>query len=177
MKYKFILGLVLLTSLLVFSVITVTARPDYMAAFMKQYDVTGTRLATCDMCHINPNGGGPRDSYGLAYAGNGKNFSAIEELDSDGDGFTNIEEISALTFPGDSDDYPVIAELYETGTINPDNASVNITNKTDTIVNSGISTEVGSESNIKTTATEVQSPGFGAMLAVFGIITAFYAKR
>jgi hypothetical protein len=35
-----------------------------------------------------------------------KAFESIENLDSDNDGFTNIEEIRNLTFIGDEKDFP-----------------------------------------------------------------------
>lgn len=177
MKYKVIMGVLLLTILLATFTPSVSARPNYMSAFLDQYNVGDTRLATCDMCHINPNGGGPRDSYGLTYAENGKDFVAIEGQDSDGDGFTNIEEINALTFPGDPDDYPVVAEVTKTETINVENSSVNSKNETDTIVNTETSTDTGSKSDLESTTTEVQSPGFSAIIAVFGMIAVFYIKR
>jgi hypothetical protein len=44
--------------------------------------------------------------YGLDYLKNGNNASAIVLLDSDGDGFTNDEELVQGTFPGDSNSYP-----------------------------------------------------------------------
>ena len=47
-----------------------------------------------------------RNSYGSAYGSNNRNFATIEPLDSDGDGFTNIVEINARTFPGNSASRP-----------------------------------------------------------------------
>ena len=49
------------------------------------------------------------NSYGLAYNTAGANqaaLRAIESANSDGDAATNIEEIRALTFPGNAGDYP-----------------------------------------------------------------------
>jgi hypothetical protein len=68
----------------------------------------------CGVCHLNFDGGGPRNAYGLAVEVNLNNypneediFPAIEGLDSDGDGFTNGVEITDTanfsntpTFPG-----------------------------------------------------------------------------
>ena len=71
---------------------------------------------SCDYCHqvykTQPPHGNILDtlnSYGLAYNGAGGNqaaLTAIESANSDGDAATNIEEIRALTFPGDAKDYP-----------------------------------------------------------------------
>jgi hypothetical protein len=46
------------------------------------------------------------NSYGAEFAKNNHDFGAVEPLDSDGDGFSNIDEIKALTFPGDPADNP-----------------------------------------------------------------------
>jgi len=68
---------------------------------------------SCDYCHqvykTKPPHGNILDtlnSYGKAYNDAGGDLKAIEGLNSDGDTSTNIEEIRALTFPGDAKDYP-----------------------------------------------------------------------
>ncbi|MEC7200244.1 MAG: hypothetical protein VXW84_06375, partial [Verrucomicrobiota bacterium] len=52
----------------------------------------------CANCHIRSSGGGPRNAFGLDVATalrQGPNFwsSMLASLDSDGDGFTNGEEL------------------------------------------------------------------------------------
>ncbi|MGB8217492.1 MAG: c-type cytochrome [Candidatus Methanoperedens sp.] len=80
----------------------------YLTNFEKTYpDAVNSRIDTCELCHINPSGGGPLNSYGTDFASNGHNFTAIESNDSDGDGFTNIAEINAKTFPGNALDNPL----------------------------------------------------------------------
>jgi hypothetical protein len=68
------------------------------------------------MCHTSaPN----LNPYGAAYKAAGRNtaaFALIENLDSDGDGFTNLQEINALTFPGDSLSHPVLPTATKTAT-------------------------------------------------------------
>ncbi len=82
------------------------ARPGYYDMFIKKYPkVSGTRLDFC-VCHYNKGGGGARNPFGNDFSGKGYSFEAIEALDSDKDGFTNIEEITALTYPGDPNDFP-----------------------------------------------------------------------
>jgi hypothetical protein len=69
---------------------------------------------SCDYCHQTyglqpPHGTVPLNSYGQAYKDAGRNQAAltlIKDADSDGDGSPNAAEIQALTFPGNSDDYP-----------------------------------------------------------------------
>lgn len=104
MNYKLIIALLLLATVLI-GVPMAAARPTYFAAFKDKYSTSGTRLDTCNTCHTS-GGGSPRNPYGLAFSDSGHDFVSIELLDSDGDGFTNIEEIKALTFPGDANDYP-----------------------------------------------------------------------
>jgi hypothetical protein len=84
------------------------ARPNYLATFETTYpDAAGSRIDACNLCHISPEGGGARNPYGLSYASSGHSFSAIENMDSDGDGWTNLQEIKSLTFPGDATDHPI----------------------------------------------------------------------
>jgi uncharacterized protein YegL len=80
---------------------------DLEAARARYPNIQGTRLNQCRLCHVmdeafrmNP--------YGRDYVQHGRDFGAIEPLDSDGDGFSNIDEILALTFPGWADSHPAI---------------------------------------------------------------------
>jgi hypothetical protein len=155
----------------------VTARPAYLEAYNQQYDIEDTKLDACLNCHISPNGGGARNPYGMAYEGNDKDFASIESLDSDGDGFTNLEEINALTFPGDPADYPQAASEV------PSEAGVNETDPTDkdtedtpVPVNEGQGQETN-EDPVNDPASEQQSPGFGIILAIAGILSAIHFKR
>ncbi|MBI5394121.1 MAG: choice-of-anchor D domain-containing protein [Verrucomicrobia bacterium] len=66
------------------------------------------------MCHTTPTSPGPRNPYGSfledeLLAGNTivGAMTVAEPLDSDGDGFTNLAEILARTFPGDPSDFPI----------------------------------------------------------------------
>jgi hypothetical protein len=79
---------------------------SYMTSFESTYPAAvGTSIDKCTLCHTSSSGGS-RNSYGSAYASNGYSYKAIESLDSDGDGFTNLEEIKALTFPGSASSKP-----------------------------------------------------------------------
>ncbi len=81
------------------------ATQTYLNNFKTTYP-SATSIAACVLCHIDPNGGGTRNPYGEAFRSAGHSFSAIENLDSDGDGWTNIQEINANTFPGDATSHP-----------------------------------------------------------------------
>ncbi len=79
-----------------------------------------TTLGSCQWCHYVTEYGAAAteenllrtlNSYGLAYRNNWPTLGrtaaallAIQDVDSDGDGFTNLAEINALTYPGDSSD-------------------------------------------------------------------------
>ncbi|MBP7960379.1 MAG: hypothetical protein KBG20_04985 [Caldilineaceae bacterium] len=84
---------------------TVQAKSSYLSSMMNTYPaLASTKLNSCQVCHtsiptLNP--------YGQAYKDNGHNFPSIELLDSDADGWSNITEIQAVTFPGDSGDHPI----------------------------------------------------------------------
>jgi hypothetical protein len=75
---------------------------------------------SCDYCHSTYGFSPPHgdilstlNSYGLAYynaAGTPDPFVSIAGTDSDKDNFTNEEEILAGRLPGDSSDYPGVAE-------------------------------------------------------------------
>jgi len=67
----------------------------------------------CGTCHIDPNGGGPRNPFGSDYERIGipagdKYTDALAKLDSDGDGWTNEQEFAAkpVTHPGNPNSHP-----------------------------------------------------------------------
>jgi mono/diheme cytochrome c family protein len=83
------------------------AETPYLAAFGAHYPgAAGSRISSCLLCHTNPLGGEhAMNPYGNA-VGENLNFQAVEGRDSDGDGYTNLQEIRALTFPGNPADNP-----------------------------------------------------------------------
>lgn len=85
---------------------TVRAKPGFLAGARARYpQLAGSRLDTCNLCHQN-GGGSSRNVFGEAFAANGFSLARIEAQDSDGDGYTNLEEFKALTFPGNPRDFP-----------------------------------------------------------------------
>jgi hypothetical protein len=92
-----------------FAVISPTAQstPEYSSQFNSQYGTRGSKLDGCQTCHTSPGGGAENvNPYGQDFAKNNHDFAAVEGLDSDGDGFSNIDEIKARTYPGDPNDNP-----------------------------------------------------------------------
>lgn len=72
-------------------------------------------LGSCQWCHHtygydgSGNLGATLNPFGRAYRDNGRSkaaLRAIENHDSDGDGFANLTEISAIRYPGDPHDDP-----------------------------------------------------------------------
>ncbi len=97
---------------LVWSVQSLTAKaylPDIGYAEARYPNIANSRIDTCSLCHTSAPALNP---YGSAYKSAGRNsaaLAAIEPLDSDGDGWTNLQEIIALTFPGNLNDHPTAA--------------------------------------------------------------------
>jgi len=91
----------------------VLAVRGYQTAFDTLYPGATGLVGNCGVCHINPGGGGARNGYGSAFsalphsgASTSQAFTTIEPLDSDGDTFTNLTEISGKTNPGASAETP-----------------------------------------------------------------------
>jgi hypothetical protein len=77
------------------------AKSGYLTDFTATYGASAG--GSCLTCHTS---GSTRNAYGSAFGSANHVFAAIEGLDSDGDGFTNIAEINAGTFPGDAASHP-----------------------------------------------------------------------
>ncbi|MDW7732797.1 MAG: hypothetical protein SCH66_10270 [Methanolobus sp.] len=163
-----IVSLLVLTVLL--SLPMVSARPAYLEAFKEQYDTGDTKLDTCNTCHENQNGGGPRNPYGTAFENNNMDFVSIEDQDSDGDGFTNLEEINALTFPGNSEDHP------QTGSDTQPETDVNETDPAGDPATEN-TTAPQNEEPLSDLPSDQQASGFGALLTIIGIVSAIYWYR
>ena len=126
-----VIGSALLAGLIVLNhTISVSAyASDLDQAIVKYPDIETTRLEDCLLCHTstNPTSGNPDlNPYGIDYDANSEDFDAIEGFNSDGDGYTNIEEINALTFPGNASDYPSVP-LTPTLLLPPNNGTLTTT--------------------------------------------------
>jgi len=123
MKYRLLAILLCLTcAVSLVSVDDAAARNPIRRTFFTLYPVAeGTQIDNlpsnsghCGVCHFDFDGGGPRNPYGLGVEvglGNGlsneQSILAIQNDDSDGDGFINLTEITNIagwsntpTFPG-----------------------------------------------------------------------------
>ncbi len=76
------------------------ATPSLQTAMISRYPgLRDTPLASCTTCHM-PAKEDFLNDYGLALRDAKMNFDEIEDLDSDGDTITNIDEINDESFPG-----------------------------------------------------------------------------
>lgn len=88
----------------------------FLDQFTEHYDANNisTHLLTdetsCGLCHVRAGGGGKRTPYGEDFRNisldDGKSFPGIEFIDSDKDGFLNLEEIFLQTHPGKPESAP-----------------------------------------------------------------------
>jgi hypothetical protein len=94
------------------------AKPPFLKVFLESYKVSPNSplgKAKCLSCHLPP-APPKRSSYGLdvqaameavhARMLTAEILKSVEKKDSDGDGFTNLEEIRAGTLPGDKASKP-----------------------------------------------------------------------
>lgn len=110
----------LLATVLAFYSASAYARPTYGAPWASTYpassslsNVTAGAVSNCQLCHSGATGFQPWNAYGWSIRQQMKPnnelipvvslavaLSAVEGLDSDGDGATNLAEINASTQPG-----------------------------------------------------------------------------
>lgn len=107
-----------LTLILTLTATTAGARPEFLVAFKASY--TNIKAggvvdsASCNLCHkdgppkLNPYGASLKSAMDKANvsAVNASLLHSIDSVDSDGDGFSNLEEINADTLPGDPKSHP-----------------------------------------------------------------------
>lgn len=107
--------ILLLTVLVMTGLPEALAGPGDLDVFNTKYNTSGTGLDTCRVCHttgadLNPYGMDMSNQTGTTQ----QRLANIELLDSNGDGFSNIDKIKNLTFPGDPADTPASTLIPET---------------------------------------------------------------
>jgi hypothetical protein len=125
------IALVVVFSTLLFSA-HASARPPIRSAFFSIYpNANNTQLddlpsngSHCGVCHFDFDGGGQRNPYGLGVEigiNSGLTFEqailAIENTDSENDGYTNVVEITSTLF-GNTPTFPGLSELNKNATSN-----------------------------------------------------------
>jgi hypothetical protein len=111
-------GLVIAVALILLGLtqaLPASASSDHLFAARATYpNIVGSRLDSCNLCHspylplLN--------YYGLTLWAHDHDFQSIETYDSDGDGWSNIDEILSLRNPGDPFDHPSDPTSVPTGT-------------------------------------------------------------
>jgi Abnormal spindle-like microcephaly-assoc'd, ASPM-SPD-2-Hydin len=86
------------------------AYSSYLNSFSSKYGTSGTALDSCSLCH-GSGGNSTWNAYGQELKNNiGSGISSAlttaEPKDSDGDKYSNLDEIKALTLPGDAKSVP-----------------------------------------------------------------------
>lgn len=165
-KIVFMLLLILAVSLVY---MPASATRNVKAEFTTLYDIEGSRLDTCNTCMVstsipvswNEYGTDLRGSPGFDRNDPTPSMKNIESEDSDGDGFTNLDEINNLTFPGDPDDHPAPAET--TVAMTPEETEPE-----------GAMEETPEET--EEMAPEEEAPGFGFGLVMI-VMSAIYLIR
>ncbi len=78
------------------------ALSGYLTEFNTRYGTGGTEINSCGLCHSTMPA---LNNFGVDYSVS-NSFATIENLDSDSDSFSNIDEINARTFPGNPASFP-----------------------------------------------------------------------
>ncbi|CAG0992456.1 hypothetical protein METP3_02737 [Methanosarcinales archaeon] len=130
MKNKIRIGLLMLIMLALVGAPGALALSSIKSSFNTQYGTAGTSLDTCNTCHspslFDIGGSNPVNYYGRDLFNSGNNFVGIQETDSDGDGYTNLAEINARTFPGDPASHPAPTPVLTTISVSPATVSLSI---------------------------------------------------
>jgi len=96
---KAIALLTVLALLALLGAATAFAKASYVSSMVATYpNLKGSELAGCVTCHTTDL---KLNRYGADLAAAGMDYRKVEGKDSDRDGFSNLVEIKALTFPGD----------------------------------------------------------------------------
>jgi hypothetical protein len=93
-----------------------TGLTGFETAYIATYPKAAA-IDSCVLCHSEYPANTNKNSYANDYASAGHNFTTIEGKDSDGDGYTNIQEIKEGTFPGNALSKPIPATYTVGGTV------------------------------------------------------------
>lgn len=163
MNRKHFVVLIMLTSVFLIGIPEAFARPEYLVPLQSAY---GSSLS-CGTCHIRPNGGGPRNSYGTLFenqVNHGTDPGAA--LIAIGPPLTTTTPIITAT--------PVATETL---TATPTMPLETVTPaETETIAETASETETPEVTTVTATGTP-STPGFGIALSLVGLFACFFLTR
>ncbi len=146
-----------------------SAKDSILTSFTSNYPATsGSALDSCSTCHTSVPA---LNAYGSALRTAGLNFGAIEGLDSDGDGFTNLQEIRALTNPGVASSRPTAPTSTSTTSSTTSTTSV-VTSSTSSTTST---TAAAAPQPATATATPAAGPSGSTAFEVKGVGTVWLA--
>lgn len=165
MRKKLVIIVIFMT--LALMTVEVYANPSIKQMFTTKYDNQGTELDKCVTCMRSTSPPPSWNPYGTALRNDPdfdrnnavKSLANIEGLDSDGDGFSNIDEIHNSTYPGDPEDFPEGIEMTQT----------------QTQTSTPVSTETTEHNETVTSTVEDPENGNGTMNSMFNAIFTFAA--
>jgi hypothetical protein len=143
----------------------VSAAPGDLSLVHVRYPgMVGSTIDTCSLCHTSSIPG--LNLYGAAYKAAGRNDAAllaIQGSDSDSDGWTNLQELTLLTFPGDPASHPPMAATptaMRTNTMMPPTATkTNTPQPSPTRTNTAVPpTATKTNTTVPPTATKTNTP-------------------
>lgn len=146
-----------------------SAKDSILTSFTSNYPATaGSALDSCSTCHTSVPA---LNAYGSALQAAGLSFGAIEGLDSDGDGFTNLQEIRALTNPGVASSRPTTPTSTSTTS-----STTSTTSAATSSTSSTTSTTVATATPLATAApTPAEGPAGSTPFEVKGVGTVWLA--
>lgn len=157
------LGLMLVVSLMLAGgllwlnqISSVSANTSDIALAESTYPtIVGSRIDNCALCHSSVPSLNP---FGSAYKSGGRGLATsltnIANTDSDGDGYSNLQEINAHTYPGDRLDFPMMTPTA-TSTTAPSATATTAPSATSTMAATATSTMAATAT--ATTAPSVTS--------------------
>ena len=98
-----------------------SVRAHAQSAFYSNFSATYpssslSNSSKCNVCHVSAGGGGAGNSYYSQWSPSDRTFTSINGSDADGDGYSNLTEINAGTWPGDASSKPNTAPVANAGT-------------------------------------------------------------
>jgi hypothetical protein len=134
-------AVVLITAFVAVVYASTTLQTNFNNAYpLSDYPNSAPLHNNCSVCHPGYNTNS-FNSYATDLRSAGGNFRAIENDDSDNDGFSNIAEITAGTFPGDGSSHPVLDTTAPLITINSPTTSSTYSTDVSSISLAGTATD------------------------------------